>query len=151
MFKKILLPLDGSELGESALPYIEELAQATGAEVILLQAIPPPHYDIALAKHITSHLGEIEKEYTLHATRAARDYLDTVKERLVKRGIKVQWEVREGSPAEAILDYVKEKDVNLIAMSTHGRTGVSRWVFGSVAEKVLHAAEVPVLMVRTKT
>ena len=146
-FKRILLPLDGSELGEASLPYVEELAIGTKAEVILLQVVTP-HYDIALAEGYTSHLGRISEEYLAHASAAAKDYLNSVKERLTKMGIAARSEVEVGSPAERIVGYAKESNIDLIAMSTHGRSGIGRWLLGSVADKVIHAADRPILLVR---
>jgi nucleotide-binding universal stress UspA family protein len=145
--KRILLPLDGSEAGEAALPYVEELAIITKAEVILLQVVTP-HYDIALAEGYTSHLGRISEEYLTHASAAARDYLNSVKEKLAKMGITARSEVELGSPAERIVGYAKENNIDLIAMSTHGRSGIGRWLLGGVADKVIRAADRPVLLVR---
>lgn len=146
-FKRILLPLDGSELGEASLPYVEELAIVTKAEVILLQVVTP-HYDIALAEGYTAHLGRISEEYLTHASATAKDYLDSAKEKLTKMGITARSEVEVGSPAERIVGYAKESNVDLIAMSTHGRSGIGRWLLGSVADKVIHAADRPILLVR---
>jgi len=145
--KRILLPLDGSELGEASLPYVEEWATVTKAEVILLQVVTP-HYDITLAQGYTSHLGRISEEYLTHASAAAKDYLNSVKERLTKMGITARSEVEVGSPAERIVGYAKESNIDLIAMSTHGRSGIGRWLLGSVADKVIHAADRPILLVR---
>lgn len=146
-FNRILLPLDGSKNGEAALPYVEGLAIAAKAEIILLHVVTPP-YDIVLAEGYTSHLSRISEEYIEHASAAAKNYLDAVKERLMKLKIAVRCEVDTGSPAERINGYAKENDIDLIAMSTHGRSGVSRWLLGSVADKVLHTTDRPVLLVR---
>jgi len=127
------------------LPYVEELAIGTKAEVILLQVVTP-HYDIALAEGYTSHLGRISEEYLAHASAAAKDYLNSVKERLTKMGIAARSEVEVGSPAERIVGYAKESNIDLIAMSTHGRSGIGRWLLGSVADKVIHAADRPILL-----
>ena len=147
MFNRILLPLDGSELGEVALAYVEELAVGGKAEVILFQVVAPPH-DVQLAEAYTSHLAHMADEYVAHASTAAKDYLDNVRKRLSGKGIKAHSEVVVGQPAERIIDHSKEKDVDLIVMSTHGRSGVGRWLFGSVADKVVHHSEKPVLLVR---
>jgi nucleotide-binding universal stress UspA family protein len=146
MFRKILLPLDGSTLGEAALPYVEELAQLGKIEVILFQSIATPH-DVQLAESYTSHLVHLADEYIAHASAAARDYLNTVRKRLAEKGIIACADVEVGHPAEKIIEYAKKKDVDLIAMSTHGRSGVSR-LFGSVADKVAHHSEKPVLLIR---
>ena len=150
MFNKILLPLDGSELGEVALAYVEELALAGKGEVILFQAIAPPH-DVQLAEGYTSHLAHLADEYVAQASAAAKAYLDAVKKRLTEKGIVAHSEVEVGQPAERIIDCAKKKDVDLIALSTHGRSGVGRWLFGSVADKVVHRSEKSVLVVRPPT
>ncbi len=129
------------------MPYVEELAIVTKAEVILLQVVTP-HYDIALAEGYTSHLGRISEEYLTHALATAKDYLNSVKERLTKMGITARSEVEVGSPAERIIGYAKESNIDLIAMSTHGRSGIGRWLLGSVADKVIHAVDRPILLVR---
>lgn len=86
MFRKILLPLDGSKLGEAVLPFAEELAIVAKAEVLLFQAIAPPH-DIEVAEDYTPHLSQIVEEYVSHASAAVKDYLSDIKERLNKKGI----------------------------------------------------------------
>ena len=146
-FRKILLPLDGSALGEAALPYVAELATVTGAEVILFQVVTL-HHDIALADSYSSNLGRISEDYTTRAVASANQYLDQVRERLTGRGIAVRSEVEVGFPAERLIAYARDNDIDVIAMSTHGRSGVGRWLLGSVADKVLHAANKPVLLVR---
>ena len=150
-FARILCPLDGSKNGEAALPYVESLPITTNAEVVLIQVITPHHYDIELGEHYTSHVGRLTEEYVLHASASAREYLDTIKERLAKLKIVVSCEVEVGSPAKIIVSYAEENDINLIAISTHGRSGISRWLMGSVADKVLHATDIPILLVRAFT
>lgn len=146
-FKKILLPLDGSDLGEAALPYVEELAITSKAEVTLFQVVTI-HHDIALADSYSSHLGHLTEEYRTQAVARARDYLSQIEERLTKAGIAVRSEVEVGFPADRVVAYAKENDIDLIAMSTHGRSGIGRWLLGSVADKVMHAANRPVLLIR---
>lgn len=146
-FKRILCPLDGSKNGEAALPYVESLAITTKAEIVLLQVVTP-HYDIALAEGYTSQVGRLSEEYILHASAAAKEYLDAIKERLAKLKITVSCAVEVGSPAKRVVGYAEENDIDLIAISTHGRSGITRWLLGSVADKVLHATDIPVLLVR---
>lgn len=150
-FDRILCPLDGSREGEAALPYVETMAKKTKAEVVLLQVVVP-QYEIALAEGYTPTVVNLSKEYIEHVSAAARKYLNTVKDRLDKSKIMISCEVEVGSPAQKIVDYAAENNINLIAMSTHGRSGIGRWLIGSVSDKVLHATDIPVLMVRaTKT
>ncbi|MFC1999393.1 universal stress protein [Chloroflexota bacterium] len=146
-FKRILVPLDGSELGERALPYVEELAAATGAEVLLLEVVAL-QYDIALAETYTPNVGQLSEDFAKRTLANAEKYLKSIEERLSQRGITVRSEIETGVPAERVIAHAKEYDVDLIAMSTHGRSGISRWILGSVADKVLRAADRPVLLVR---
>jgi nucleotide-binding universal stress UspA family protein len=80
---------------------------------------------------------------------AGEDYLKGVAERLSSKDIKVTYEIATGDPADKIVEYAADKGAGLIAMSTHGRTGITRWVLGSIADKVLHGARIPILLVRS--
>jgi nucleotide-binding universal stress UspA family protein len=146
--KRILVPLDGSVFGEAALPCVEELARTAKAEVILLQSVTPHHFEIDLAESRSPHLSKLSEEYVEHATTAARDYLATIEKRLSENGIVARSVVEIGSPAERIIACAKDNAVDIIALSTHGRSGLSALMMGSVANKVLHYAEVPVLLVK---
>ena len=166
MFKKVLVPLDGSELAEAVLPYVEDLGKRCTAEVILLQviAIPsdrataiyrPPISDMPMAplpespEDATIAQHPIYREQEMASLRAeAERSLAAAKERLSKVGLEVRVEVLFGRPADKIVEYAMKEGVDLIAMATHGRSGFSRWVFGSVAEKVLRAAAIPILLIR---
>ncbi len=145
MYDKVLVPLDGSSVAEVVLPHVEELSVSCAGEVILFRVIPPPQgvYD-EMGREIISDDAAIAS-----ATGLAKDYLEQIGESLKKKGVKsVKHEVRIGHPAEAIIDYAKEIHASLIAMATHGRSGVSRWVYGSVAERVLRGASTPILLIR---
>ncbi len=134
MYKKILVPLDGSELAECILAQVEDMALAHQAEVILLQVLP--------ATGVLPHQAEAE-------AKTARHYLNKVKGRFQAKGIKTTTTIRHGEDAAIeITDYAQVNEVDLIAMSTHGRSGVGRWIFGSVAEKVLRGTNKPILLVR---
>ena len=148
MFRKILVPLDGSKLGESALPQVEDLA-ALKAEVILFHTVSAPH-DVQLAESYLSQLSHLKDEYIKHTSTAAIDYLNVVKERLAKKGMVAQVRVEIGHPADRIIDYARQNGVDLIAMSTHSRSGAGRWLFGSIADKVVRATEKPVLLIRPR-
>jgi nucleotide-binding universal stress UspA family protein len=139
VFACILVPLDGSTVAEAILPQVTELATLHGAEVVLLR--------VALAH---AFRGTDQTDAQVQAVQEAEAYLAGVVERLLASGIKAQSVVRYGHAAEEILDHAETGDVDLIAMSTHGRSGVRRWMLGSVAEKVLRAAPVPVLLVRAR-
>ncbi|HWR69877.1 MAG TPA: universal stress protein [Dehalococcoidia bacterium] len=148
--KRILVPLDGSEFGEAALPCAEELARVSEAEIILMQSVAPHHFEIDLAESRSPHLSKLSEEYVQHATAAARDYLDGIEKRLSQSDIAARSVVEVGAPAEQIIACAKKNAVDIIALSTHGRSGLSALMMGSVANKVLHYAEVPVLLVRPR-
>jgi nucleotide-binding universal stress UspA family protein len=126
----ILLPLDGSERAESIVPHAEALAAGSSGEVTLL-----------FVDDGSQRPANTERKRDMMA------YLGYMGKNLSERGIKVNTVIREGYPAEVILDLAEEGGVNLVAMTTHGRTGLARWAFGNVADKVLHATPVPVLIV----
>jgi nucleotide-binding universal stress UspA family protein len=141
---KILAPLDGSDIGEVALPYAEAVAANSRATINLIQIISPPGTVEA------NLLGGPDWRKFVNAMRdAGESYLKSIAERLSGKDIKVSYEVLTGDPADKIVEYSTAKGANLIAMSTHGRTGLSRWVLGSVADKVLHGARIPILLVRS--
>lgn len=133
MIQTILVPLDGSPLAESILPAVQRIAHLSGAALRLVHVAEPPHGQPAAA---AAHEQEI------------RRYLDTVAERLTAAGLSVTIEVLAGEPAESIIQ--AGQGVELIAMGTHGRSGIGRWVYGSVADKVLRGASAPVLLVRAR-
>ena len=139
MYKKILVALDGSEIAEQILPHVKTL-DGNGSEVHLLR--------VAMAHTVP---GVDPTEAQVEAVKEAEDYLKGVEDHLRKKGLKVEAHVRYGHPAEEILDHTEHWDFDLIAMTTHGRSGVGRWLLGSVAEKVVRSSPVPVLVVRAKT
>jgi nucleotide-binding universal stress UspA family protein len=143
---KIVVPLDGSELAESALNEALTLGKALDAEVILLQVIPVADDVIRQGATVIS----IDEQWQTHKERALL-YLNGVRNRPEWRRLNVRVVVEMGNPAETILDYCRDHGIDRIVMATHGRTGMSRWVFGSVAEKVLRAADRTVVLVRAGT
>ena len=150
MYKRILVPLDGSEKGEAALPYVEELVSKLAAvqkvEVTLFQvASSLTHW--VVAGEASAPVSYTEKELEL-LKKQARGYLNKVGERLKKKGASVKVKVGIGDAADEILKATDKIKADLVAMSTHGRSGLSRWAFGSVTDKVLRTGNVPVLMVR---
>ncbi len=144
MYKKILVPLDGSELAKKALPQAEKLAKAFDAEILLFQVVP--FMPIFGSPELVTPLIVDEKQ-----KEAAESYLINLAEELKKRSLRVTTMVRIGQQvAVEIIDFAKEVGADLITMSTHGRSGITRWVLGSVTLKVLTRAETPVLLVRAK-
>lgn len=148
--KRILVPLDGSVFGEAALPCAEELARVSKAEIILMQSVAPHRLEIDLAETRSPHLSKLSEEYLEVARASARDYLAGIEKKLAQNGIAAHSVVEVGPPAESIVACAKKNAVDIIALSTHGRSGLSQLMMGSVANKVLHYAEVPVLLVRPR-
>jgi len=144
MYKKILVPLDGSELAKMALDQAEKLAKTFDGEIILFQVVPfMPIYG---SPELVTPLIVDEKQ-----KEAAERYLANLREELEKKGLRVAAMVRTGQQvAVEIIDFAKESGVDLIIMCTHGRSGISRWVMGSVTLKVLTRAETPILLIRSK-
>lgn len=144
MFTKILVPLDGSNMAEAALPLARDLAERNGAELILLHVNTPLPLRF-YGPEMMAPLAEMGQE----AQVAANTYIHHTAANLMNRGIKVRTVLQdETTAAGAILDYADHNAVDLIAMSTHGRSGIGRWLLGSVADKVIHGAKMPVLLVR---
>ena len=142
MYKKILVPLDGSELSESVLNHVVTIATSCQVpEVVLLRVREPLDNSVKIALD-----PEIAKELDQAYHDEAADYLKRIAKTLEQKGIAVKTEVLAGNPAQEIIKYSRDKDVDLIIMSTHGRSGFSRIVFGSVADKVIRQTEVPVLL-----
>lgn len=149
MYNKILVPLDGSKLAECVLPHLEELTKLNPeAQVILLRICEPP---VILADYPADmpHGWEehVKQEYDF-VQRQCKFYLGDIEKQLKSKELKVIAESRLGNPAEQIIECAKDNDVDLIVMASHGRSGIGRWAYGSVAEKVLHSTCVPVLMVK---
>jgi len=150
MIERILVPLDGSKVGEAALPYVEELVlklkPEAKTEVILLQVISSlTHYIIAGEASVQVPYNEKELE---QIKKRARKYLNTAGESLKNKGFAVKVKIATGKTAKEIIKAADESRADLIAMSTHGRSGLSRLTFGSVTDKVLRTGTVPVLVVR---
>ncbi len=141
MYKKILAPIDGSEFSECTLEHIRAIATGCHVpEVVLLMVVEPVRQAYELGE-------EWRRNTEVRLQAEAKDYVSKVAANLKKDGVAAQTAVIGGRPADAILDYAAKNQVDLIIMSTHGRSGVSRWVFGSVADRVLRHSVAPVLAV----
>jgi len=150
MYERILVPLDGSKVGEAALPCIEELlaklAPKAKPEVILFQVVSSlTHYVIAGEASVQVPYSEKEVDYI---RRKSRQYLEKVGENLKSKGATVKTKVATGNAAQEIIKAAEELKADMVAMSTHGRSGLSRLTFGSITAKVLRGGNVPVLVVR---
>ena len=149
MFQKILVPLDGSKLAECALPYAEELAKGCNTEEVVLVSVTER---IKGYRPIEDPSGALEQRLIPEAVgkkeRQAQRYLGKIAKALEAKGIRARTEVLLGNPAEEIAIFAKYNSADVIVMSSHGRSGPSRWTHGSVADKIFRASCVPVLMVR---
>ena len=136
-FERILVPLDGSQCAENILPMVEKLATDLKATISLLRVA---------SVHTFPGVDPTAAEVAV--VREAEEYLKGLEERLQAKGYKVDTHVRYGSEADEILDHTSQPDIDLVAMSTHGRSGVKRWLLGSVAEKILRHAIKPIFLRR---
>ncbi len=168
MYQKIVVPLDGSQLAECVLPHVEAISQGCGVkEVVLFRVVPP------LEQMSTDYLGA-EAVELIHATgstsrvrdmglylsvadieriheaakKNAQNYLNELKGKLDWHGVSIKAKIGVGPAAETIADYVTKNHVDLVVIATHGRSGVSRFVWGSVADRLLRSVCAPILMVR---
>ncbi len=147
--RKILVPLDGSKGSEMAISHVEELSLKLAAEVVLLRVVAPCYHiecsgDMGFSQVCYSH-QEMNK-----ITATAEEYLHGISESLKTKSITVERKIGVGDAAEVIIDFAKEINADLVAMSTHGRSGISRLAFGSVADKVLHHGNTPLMLVRER-
>jgi nucleotide-binding universal stress UspA family protein len=143
-FKHFLVPLDGSKLAESALPDAFALARLGQAQVTLLQVLPPIEHVVKIDPNHPIYLDELWTSQRIEA----KEYLKSVCCRMGYNPMTIQIEVEMGTVAETIIDYAHSHPIDLIVMATHGRSGLQRWVYGSVADKVLRGADLPVLLIR---
>jgi len=149
MFKKILIPLDGSKLAECALPYAEVLAKGCDTEEIILVSVTERIKGYQAVEDHGEPLGERLLPVAVGKKEAqAQRYLGKIAKALEAKGIKARAEVLLGNPAEELEIFTRHNDIDMIVMSSHGRSGPSRWAHGSVADKVFRASCAPVLMVR---
>jgi nucleotide-binding universal stress UspA family protein/FixJ family two-component response regulator len=146
ILSKVLVPLDGSRESEAVIPYIEELASNLRLDVVLLQVLAGSYYPISVRgyDHIRSSKEQMESDKAL-----AKAYLDKVGARLKKKGVTVESEVRFGVAAEEIIKLTDEICADVVAMSTHHQNGAARWIYGSVAKKVLRRRDISLLMLGT--
>jgi len=143
-----MVPLDGSELAECVLPHVEAFISQCRFRTIVfvrvLEAITP-----AVAGEYAINVDEMENREA-NRKASAEAYLKQIIKRMKPGETGLEKKVLIGRPADKLADYADNNDVDLILMATHGRSGVSRWVRGSVADRILRGASVPVLMVRAQ-
>ena len=146
MYKKIMVPLDGSELAECVLPHVEAFIKGFNiSDVLLVRVVEPETLPYRIEGGVDP---QIIAEKEAGRKSAAKNYLEGIAKRFSHEGTAVHSEVIIGRITESLADYAEENGVDLFIIATHGRSGVTRWVMGSVADKLLRSAIVPVLMVR---
>lgn len=143
MYERILLTLDGSALAEEAIAHAVAHAECFGAELILLKVLAPLPRGPKVSPTAISQAEKATEEL-------AGEYLERVAAPIREQGIAVQVATINGSPYEEIVRFAEEKQVTLLVMSTRGHSGVSRWLLGSVADRVVRGATVPVLLVQAR-
>ena len=145
LFDRILVPLDGSDAGEAALPYVKELTERLKSEVILLEVVAPGQH-----VHTVGGLDYVLfTEQHMESLKAdVKQYLEKIGGRLAGTKATIRCEVKTGDAAQEIIRFADETNTRLVAISTRGRSGIRQWIFGSVAHKILQAGNTPVLVVR---
>jgi nucleotide-binding universal stress UspA family protein len=139
LLRRILVPLDGSKVGEAALCYAVALVRKTGAEIDLIEVCEPVRSVGATGRSYNIPEDESVKKSLL-------SYLNHIAEPIKNDGLKVSTTVLFGNAADKIVEYAEKNGIDLVAISTHGRSGLGRWVFGNVADKILHTGSVAVLV-----
>jgi len=148
MYKKIMVPLDGSELSECVLPHMEAIVKGCNAPTVVFLRVVETMHSFVSDDGGPAFSEEDVKRLDLQAKTAAKNYLDRLVGRIKWDWVKLQTEVIVGRAAESLAEYAEKNGVDLVVIATHGRSGVSRWVWGSVADRILRSVCVPVLMVR---
>ncbi len=154
--KEIIVPLDGSELAETVLPHVESLAGEEGirgVRVVLVRACEPPamptYYSPELSE-IPLHWGQYAQQETARCKQVASEYLENVQRRLSSSKVDARCEVLVGKASDEIVNYANKNPNSLIAMATHGRSGLSRLVYGSVALNILVGVSNPIFLIKPK-
>ncbi len=144
MYKKILVPLDGSPLAEAVLPYAEDLARAENAEILLLTVPNTPSPQVFVRNPtMLEAIANIEKDVEDEAIK----YVNTKAEALKADQVKVSVMVQIGPVPDTIIQVAEMAHADMIAMATHSRTGFQRWLIGSVADEVVHGTHIPVMLI----
>ena len=145
MYRRIIVPLDGSKLAECVLPHTEIIAKLCNASVELVSVIEP--IELPTRGGIALSVDDL-KQMESHTKNDAQNYLREIVERLKNTGMKAHSKLLVGKAADSLIDYIHKNNFDLLIMATHGRSGISRWIWGSVADKILHSSAIPVLLVR---
>ena len=144
MYNTILVPLDGSKRAERILPYVEELARRMEAKLVFLQVVEPT-YDL-----VGPHGTVIDMNLTEKRAEEANYYISGLAGEFMGRGLKAKACVEEGPVVSSIITTAEREGADLIAMASHGRTGLARVFYGSVAAGILHKVDRPLLLIRSE-
>ncbi len=151
MLQKILVPLDGSKLAEQALPYAQSLTEKFEAELILLMVLQPPILPVLAEPYSGASMLDYPPHEMEKIKEEAQAYLNNLCQKLEQDGVSARTEILEGTAvADAIVDLARQEAVDVIVKTTHGRSGLSRWIYGNVATRVLQEAHCPIFLVRVK-
>ncbi len=143
MYSKILVPLDGSPLAETSIRHIAIMVKDSPSSAVVLFRSTDP-IDAGVRQRLSAELAhQLETAYLSEATQ----YLEQMKIRLREMGINATTAIATGPAGESILEYCADNEIDLIVMSSHGRTGLARWAFGSITEKVLKQSDIPILVI----
>jgi nucleotide-binding universal stress UspA family protein len=146
MYRRILVPLDGSKRAEAILPHVEQLAQRFEAEVIFFRVVEPPPLMVTPGQpDMALYQQEVEQR-----TEEAELYLKAIEGEFQELGINARMELGQGPVVEAIITAAAQHEVDLIALTSHGRSGLAQVFYGSVAAGVLHRVDRPLLLVRSQ-
>ena len=154
MYKKILVPLDGSELAECVIPHVETIAGASGVkEVTFIRVVEPAVLPTGVltdgaAVFTEANAEQLRRQIDERNEADSREYLDKIKDRVKIAGVDVKVVTLKGKPADEIADYAEKSEADLIIIASHGRSGISRWMHGSVADRLLRTVCIPVMMIR---
>lgn len=150
MYNKILVPLDGSKRAEAILPHVEEMARRYTASVAFLEVIEPD-YSVIPAPYGGEEIYRVFQQTIEEQTAEAKTYLKGIRGEFKEKGINADIHIAHGQVIHAILNTAETEDVDLIAMSSHGRTGLPRVFYGSIAAGILHRTHLPVFLIRAHT
>lgn len=143
-YKKIVVPIDGSGWSERAIPHAMDIARSNNSEVVLLHVFKPP------ASEYVGELALAGQDDQLMALRdEMKQHMTGIRNNIRAEKITVRVQVIEGTGVASIIcDYINDEGADLVVMSSHGHTGITRWLFGSIAQKVMQGVHIPVLIIR---
>jgi nucleotide-binding universal stress UspA family protein len=147
MYKKILVPLDGSPRSEAILPHVEELASRFEAEILLLRVYEPDFSLVDPYGHPPEFYEALQEKWQDEVV----SYLEAIKKNLSIKGLTVRTLVEKGPVVSMIINIAERENADLIAMASHGRTGLARVFYGSVAAGILHKVDRPLLLIRAES